>query len=317
MTRRLRIAAIVSVLLHLAVLGGGSVVLPRLAPVKEKPDREAQIELLMLEQKGAGQTSTGGAASAPSSPPQAPVQTEARPVKPEQAPLAKSPLEKSPLEKPPLAKPEQARPEDEAAPAKPQPARQPQPEAAPAQPDQARSPAAAPAARAPAAPVQAPDADLSPAAPSPSARAAEPPSAEPAEPAGQRPPEPSAAQVRATPSPPAAPLQFNLGGTESESNAIASGNNVIPASIDDRARNRPPVYPEDAARRGQQGAVVLLIHVSASGRAAGSDVLQTSGVPSLDSAAQQAVASWHFRPAMKAGQAVPFDMPMRFVFEFN
>ena len=108
---------------------------------------------------------------------------------------------------------------------------------------------------------------------------------------------------------------MNLGGTESESNAVASG--VIPAGLDGRARNRPPVYPQEAARLGQQGAVVLLIHVSPDGAATGSDVVETSGYESLDQAAQQAVARWRFRPGLKDGHPVASDMPMRFVFEFN
>jgi periplasmic protein TonB len=110
---------------------------------------------------------------------------------------------------------------------------------------------------------------------------------------------------------------FNLEGTDSESNAIVMGNQVIPASPDDRFRNRPPIYPNDAALRHEQGEVVLLIHVSASGASAGADVAITSGVASLDRAALDAVRRWHFRPAMKDGRSVPFDMPMRFIFEIN
>jgi periplasmic protein TonB len=110
---------------------------------------------------------------------------------------------------------------------------------------------------------------------------------------------------------------FNLEGTDSESNAIVMGNQVIPASPDDRFRNRPPVYPNDAALRHEQGEVVLLIHVSEYGASTGADVAVTSGVLSLDRAALDAVRKWHFRPAMKDGRSVPFDMPMRFIFEIN
>jgi protein TonB len=61
--------------------------------------------------------------------------------------------------------------------------------------------------------------------------------------------------------------------------------------------------------------VVIVIHVTKSGAAAGADVVETSGVASLDRAALDAVLKWHFRPAMKDGQTMPFDMAMRFVFE--
>ena len=116
---------------------------------------------------------------------------------------------------------------------------------------------------------------------------------------------------------PAAPLEMNLNGTDSDSNAVASGPGIIPAAPDDRARNQPPVYPQEAVRLGQQGAVVLLIHVSADGAAIGSDVVESSGYNSLDQAARQAVARWRFQPGMKDGKPVASDMPMRFVFEFD
>jgi periplasmic protein TonB len=119
------------------------------------------------------------------------------------------------------------------------------------------------------------------------------------------------------PAPPRQVPVFNLSGTDSESNAIVMGEHVIPASPDDRFRNRPPIYPNDAAVRGQQGEVVVVIHVGENGVSAGADVAETSGVASLDRAALDAVRKWHFRPAMKDGRTVPFDMPMRFIFEFN
>jgi protein TonB len=110
-------------------------------------------------------------------------------------------------------------------------------------------------------------------------------------------------------------LVFDLAGTESESNAEVVAGHVLPASPDDRFRNRPPVYPPDAAIRGEHGAVLLVIHVSEGGFATGADVVESSGVASLDQAAASAVLKWHFRPALREGRAVPFDMPFRFVFK--
>jgi len=108
---------------------------------------------------------------------------------------------------------------------------------------------------------------------------------------------------------------FDLAGTESESNAEVLGGRVVPASPDDRFRNRPPIYPREAAMRGEHGAVVILIHVSETGVATGVDVMETSGVTSLDKAAVDAVRKWHFRPALQEGRAVPFDMRFRFIFD--
>lgn len=107
---------------------------------------------------------------------------------------------------------------------------------------------------------------------------------------------------------------MNLAGTDSETNAIVTGDNIIPASPDDRTRNRPPIYPVDAARRGQQGTVIVVINVSPLGLTAGAEVVRSSGYPSLDNAVLDAVRTWRFRPAIRDGLAVPFDMPMQFVF---
>lgn len=143
-----------------------------------------------------------------------------------------------------------------------------------------------------------------------------PPEQAPPKPAKEY-PRPAPKQAEAQPMPPptqGAPV-FDLEGTDSESNAIVMGGHVLPAMPDDRFRNRPPVYPIEAQIHNEHGSVVVLIHVSENGLATGADVLESSGVEILDQAALTAVRKWHFRPAMKGGQAVPFDYPFRFVFE--
>lgn len=145
----------------------------------------------------------------------------------------------------------------------------------------------------------------------------------------QAPPEQAStkpAEVAASPAPkqpprqPAPPRQqeapvFDLAGTGSESNATVLGDHVLPAMPDDRFRNRPPVYPAEAEMLGQHGSVVVVIHVGANGLATGADIVESSGVGILDQAAVIAVRKWHFRPAMKEGRTIPFDMPFRFIFD--
>lgn len=150
---------------------------------------------------------------------------------------------------------------------------------------------------------------------------AEPQAAEPqaAEPTEFQSPDIQQAEAEPQPPPPAPPqktvdLTFSLSGTDSASNAMVTGPNVIPASPDDRTRNRPPIYPSEAARYGQQGTVVVLIHVSPMGLAAGAAIMRGSGYPMLDKAALDAVLTWRFRPAIRDGRAIAFDMPMEFVF---
>jgi protein TonB len=122
-------------------------------------------------------------------------------------------------------------------------------------------------------------------------------------------------EARPVPRPAQEAPVFDLEGTESESNAIVLGGNVLPAMPDNRFRNRPPVYPLEAEIRGDHGSVVVSIHVSENGVATGADVIESSGVPLLDQAAVTAVRKWHFHPAMKAGRTVPFDMAFRFIFQ--
>jgi protein TonB len=125
----------------------------------------------------------------------------------------------------------------------------------------------------------------------------------------------TAVQPARPPAPPA--LTITLQGTDSPSDARAWGERVIPAAPDAVFHNRPPVYPLEAAENGEQGTVVLLIHVSPSGQAAGVDVARSSGYVLLDRAARAAVARWRFLPAVKDGQPVASDMTMGFVFAFD
>jgi len=143
--------------------------------------------------------------------------------------------------------------------------------------------------------------------PSPPVAAAPPPPAPPSPTTSARAPASPASQESDR-------LMLSLSGTDSASNATVSGPNLIPASPDDQSRNRPPVYPQDAARRGQQGTVVVLIRVSSLGLAEGAEVLTSSGHRALDQAAVDAVMTWRFRPAVQDGRAIPFEMPMRIVF---
>jgi protein TonB len=190
-------------------------------------------------------------------------------------------------------------------------------EPAPPRPEQQRpeQQASKPAAAEPAVPPPVP----APPVPQNGDEAARPPSEQPT-PAPARPDASQAAnQAAARPVAPTAPQApvFDFAGTESESNAIALGPDILPAKPDNRFRNRPPVYPADAAMHGEHGVVLVLIHVSEFGTAAGVEVTASSGVSSLDQAAVSAVRKWHFHPALKEGRSVPSDMALQFVFEAN
>ena len=95
-------------------------------------------------------------------------------------------------------------------------------------------------------------------------------------------------------------------GDEDRESLKVSGD-VVPARPDARFHNAPPSYPPEAVREGAQGDVLLLIHVTAAGVPASVEVRGSSGRPSLDQAAKDAVALWRFLPARNAGHPVPFD----------
>ena len=125
------------------------------------------------------------------------------------------------------------------------------------------------------------------------------------------------AKRESPPAPPAtqaAPV-ISLQGTDSPSNARAFGDRVIPAKPDAVFHNRPPEYPVEAALNGQQGVVVVVVHVSPAGTAVGVDLVRSSGYVLLDSAARDAVLRWRFLPAVRDGEPVASDMTMGFEFD--
>ncbi|MDE2517162.1 MAG: energy transducer TonB [Rhodospirillales bacterium] len=251
--RRAVAPGLISALLHAAILAALILRWPGFKGVVAAPDKLATVQLVMVERKGADQTSA------------APTPSTAQPT-PQTAPAA----------------PAQTLPQPAPAPAAPVP---PPEQTAPAQPA-SRSEAKA----APEKPVRHP-------------------AKNPAKPVPDK-PAPQAA-------PQHAPVQMNLGGNNPDTNAIVTGGQVVPATPDAAYTNRQPAYPIAAARHGEQGAVLLTIHVLPDGRAGDVEVSRSSGYPALDQAALNAVRKWHFLPALKDGQPVESSFPFRVVFQLN
>ena len=91
----------------------------------------------------------------------------------------------------------------------------------------------------------------------------------------------------------------------------------MPPVVDTKFHNREPIYPREAVRLRQQGAVVLLVHIAADGSVERLEIPESSGFPMLDAAARDAVSTWHFRPAIRQGQGVTSEMPVRIQFTLN
>ncbi len=81
--------------------------------------------------------------------------------------------------------------------------------------------------------------------------------------------------------------------------------------------NQPPEYPKAASDHGEQGDVLLSIHVLTNGVADSVSVTQSSGYGILDEAAANAAWKWRFQPSTLSGQPVPSVIPCRINFALD
>ncbi len=130
-------------------------------------------------------------------------------------------------------------------------------------------------------------------------------------PAASPPPQPA---FRRVPSPPAA--VSHLGDDQPTGSGLVMDTRVIPA-VPDSAVNQPPQYPREALAHGEQGRVLLSIHVLPDGRPSLIRVADSSGYTVLDQAALLAVMHWQFLPAQRAGKAVASVLPFWISFQLN
>lgn len=81
------------------------------------------------------------------------------------------------------------------------------------------------------------------------------------------------------------------------------------------SRNKPPVYPIEARRRGLEGTVMLRVEVLEDGTVGNVSIITSTGHQLLDQAAVEAVKKWHFDPARMNGQPqrCEVQLPVRFV----
>lgn len=77
-----------------------------------------------------------------------------------------------------------------------------------------------------------------------------------------------------------------------------------PGFTADYLHNPAPEYPPLAKRMGEQGKVLLRVHVEATGKPSRIEIKQSSGSLRLDQAAEQAVWRWQFTPAKRGNEAI-------------
>nr|WP_321985545.1 energy transducer TonB [uncultured Lichenicoccus sp.] len=123
-------------------------------------------------------------------------------------------------------------------------------------------------------------------------------------------------QTTPPPSPPAQTAQVNL-DLDGQPGWGLVDQRTIAASPDDRYVNKPAAYPRGAGLRGEEGTVYMVTEIAPDGHASSVEIVQSSGYPDLDRAARNAVASWHFRPAIRDGQPVVSEMHEAYHFKID
>lgn len=80
---------------------------------------------------------------------------------------------------------------------------------------------------------------------------------------------------------------------------------LVPPNFNAAYLNNPaPAYPKLSRRQGQQGKVILRVLVNVAGGADQVEIRNSSGHPTLDRAALDAVSRWRFVPARQGDQPV-------------
>ncbi|ACD84256.1 TonB family protein [Candidatus Methylacidiphilum infernorum] len=79
---------------------------------------------------------------------------------------------------------------------------------------------------------------------------------------------------------------------------------VTAMALPDYLRNPPPIYPEEARRKGEQGVVYIWVKISPAGTVASLSIYRSSGFADLDASAVDAVKRWRFHPAKSGNTPV-------------
>lgn len=128
------------------------------------------------------------------------------------------------------------------------------------------------------------------------------------------------AKKPATPRQPAAPAPqsapVNTAATAPAATPAATAPVTPPSASAAYLRNPPPAYPDVAINRGWEGTVLLNVQVRPDGKVQTIRLQRSSGYPTLDDAAREAVQHWSFVPARRGDQpesgwvVVPVDFTL-------
>lgn len=165
-----------------------------------------------------------------------------------------------------------------------------------------------------------------PAAPTPPQPKPQPPKPRPQPEKRPAPPKPQAKPL--TPQPAPAPLAPSKPVETVSKPAPVAPSKPAPAAPADQPVEAPradaahlnnpsPPYPSLSRKLGEQGRVLLRLHVLADGSVGEVQVKQSSGYERLDQAAINTVKRWRFIPAKRGGEPIPYwyQQPISFALD--
>ncbi|GGP26039.1 energy transducer TonB [Silvimonas amylolytica] len=115
--------------------------------------------------------------------------------------------------------------------------------------------------------------------------------------------------------PPPKPVQETPPPPPPEAKPAPAPAPVSPPREDANANgNMKPAYPPVSRKLGEEGRVLLEVHIQADGTVSDIRVKTSSGFPRLDNSALDAVRKWKFTPAKQGGQPIAmwYVLPVTF-----
>ena len=116
--------------------------------------------------------------------------------------------------------------------------------------------------------------------------------------------EPLVVDIRSTPRPNPDIEQEGPCPSRSDYQTFVATELVACEMIPSLVQYAPPVYPQSAIDKGQEGVVYIMVCVGKLGSVLESEVLRSSGIPELDDAALEAAYWCKFEPVILNGEPV-------------
>ena len=98
---------------------------------------------------------------------------------------------------------------------------------------------------------------------------------------------------------------------------VGNGDISLPSADARQLNNLKPVYPTTSRRLGEEGRVLLWVHVMEDGSVREVKIKRSSGFARLDRSAIKSVKYWQYIPANQKGKPIPFWFVQPIVFSLK